>query len=414
MNANRSMTLIGTALVIAAAGGSDTATAGIDGSGIITLTPKVTRGPVSGFGSVYVNGVRYNTNSAVFLIDGSLGSESDLAVGQVVTVLGTVDDEGTTGTAHLVTFEDRVEGPISSIDADANRMSVMGQTVLVGMDTVFALSGSGAGMSHLNIDDVVEVSGYVDSNGAIVAASVRSGDASGEYDLTGTVGSVDAGAMRLTVNGLGVDFGAAGLFGLPDAMPRAGDTVEVIGNGYDESGTFVASRIYGAEEGFAGISGVAAEIDGVVTGFHTLSEFDLSGTRVRLTWHTRYVNDWVFGLSRDRRVQVRGVIEDDGVVVADEIIFDVGATEVLSGSVNAVADDYLIVDHRLVRVTPETIYLDESELDDRRFHIGSVRRGNSVEVRGYGSAGMLNATMLTRVDNEGTYDDEDDHDSTDD
>lgn len=408
MNASRSMTTIATAIVIAAIGSSGTATAGIDGGGITAPKPKVSVGPVTGFGSIYVNGVRYDTGSALFLIDGALGSESDLAVGQIVSLLGTVNDDGDTGTAYLVTFEDIVDGPISAIDVDADRMTVMGQTVLVNTDTLFELSGQAADFASLSVDDLVEVSGYVDSQGRVIAASIRVGNASGEFDLNGTVDAVDSDAMRLTVNGLSVDISAAGLYGLSTELPRPGDTVEIVGSGYDETGAFVASRVYAGNAGLAAVSGVEADIEGVITGFHSLSEFDLGGTRVRLTWDTDYVNDWVFGLMRDRKVRVNGVLDVTGTLVADQIVFEKLAKERLAGTVDAIAGDYLVVGSRLVRVLPETKYKDDSELDERQFNIGSVRTGDPVEIRGHGSAELLHATLLRRVD------DDDDDDSDDD
>lgn len=408
MNASRSMTSICTAIVIAAIGSSGTATAGIDGGGITEPKPKVTKGPVAGFGSIYVNGVRYDTDVALFLIDGALGSESDLAVGQIVSVLGTVNDDGNTGTAYLVTFEDIVDGPISAIDVDANRMTVMGQTVLVNAETVFDMSSQGAEFASLGVNDLVEVSGYVDSQGRVIAASIRAGNASGEFDLNGTVESVDSDAMRFTVNGLSVDMSAAGLFGLGTELPRPGDTVEIVGSSFDETGAFVASRVYAGNAGLATISGVEADVEGVITGFHSLSEFDLGGTRVRLTWDTEYVNDWIFGLVPDRKVRVSGVLDATGTLVADEIVFEKLAKEELAGTVAAIAGDYLVVGSRLVRVMPETKYKDDSDLDERQFNIGSVRTGDPVEICGHGSAELLHATLLRRVD------DEDDDDSDDD
>lgn len=407
MNANRSMTLIGAAIAVTAAGSSGTATAGIDGSGIVNPESTVSRGTVSGFGSIYVSGVRYNTDAALFLIDGALGSEADLSVGQIVSVLGTVNDDGMTGTAHLVLFEDVVEGPVSSIGSD--RLVVMGQTVLVDADTVFDLTGQGYGLDSLHVDDVVEVSGHVDSEGRVVATSIRPGNRSGEFDLTGTIDAVDPQEMRFTINGLAVDYRSAGLFGLGGGWPRAGDAVEIIGSDYDASGAFVAARIYGGGAELANISGVEADVNGVITGFPSLTEFDLGGTRVRLTWDTEYVNDWIFGLSRDRKVRVKGIVDDGGILVADEIVFEKLPKEALAGRVDAIAGDYLVVNSRLVRVLPDTKYRDDSETDERRFNIDSVRAGDRVEIRGHGSADALNATLLRRVD-----DDDYDHTSDDD
>ena len=100
------MTMVGTAVVLAVGGSNITALAGIDAGG----APVTSRGSVTQCSSIYVNGVRYDTDQAVFVIDGELGQESNLHAGQVVTVFGSVDPDGTNGTAHLVVFENTVKG----------------------------------------------------------------------------------------------------------------------------------------------------------------------------------------------------------------------------------------------------------------------------------------------------------------
>ena len=93
-------------------GESDGGVAGIGGSGYVSS------GTVTGFGSVYVNGVKFETDTTVFDIDDSgSGSQDDLAIGMVVTVNGTVNDDGVTGTADSISFDDQLQGPVSNITA---------------------------------------------------------------------------------------------------------------------------------------------------------------------------------------------------------------------------------------------------------------------------------------------------------
>ena len=47
---------------------------------------NVTVGVVTGFGSVYVNGCEYETDSASISVDGQSATEDDLSVGDVVEV----------------------------------------------------------------------------------------------------------------------------------------------------------------------------------------------------------------------------------------------------------------------------------------------------------------------------------------
>ena len=82
---------------------------GIEGTGFAM-------GTVTGFGSVIVNGITFNTNTTTFTIDGRPGTQADLRVGDVVSVVGPINAGSATGTATSVTFDDNVEGPVESID----------------------------------------------------------------------------------------------------------------------------------------------------------------------------------------------------------------------------------------------------------------------------------------------------------
>ena len=69
---------------------------GIGGTGISST------GTIDGFGSIFVNGVEYETGDSEILLDGQSASESSLRLGMVVTVRGTINDDGLTGTAEQV------------------------------------------------------------------------------------------------------------------------------------------------------------------------------------------------------------------------------------------------------------------------------------------------------------------------
>jgi CHASE2 domain-containing sensor protein len=71
--------------------------------------------------------------------------EADLRVGQVVRIEGRVNEDGVTGTANSITFDDEVEGPVQSLDLAANRLVVLGQTVQVSADTSLTTTSCRAG-----------------------------------------------------------------------------------------------------------------------------------------------------------------------------------------------------------------------------------------------------------------------------
>ncbi|NNE45939.1 MAG: hypothetical protein HKN37_04680, partial [Rhodothermales bacterium] len=157
-------------------------------------------GPISTFGSIVTNGVRYDTASATFTVNDASGSEDDLRVGQIVTVKGTISDDGTTGTANEVIFDDTVKGPVASIDLVAGSLVVLGQTVRVSPDTSFDDSFSPASLDGVAVAQIVEVSGQFDANGNIVATRIEPKPAGTQYEVHGTVSNLDTGNMRFNLS----------------------------------------------------------------------------------------------------------------------------------------------------------------------------------------------------------------------
>ena len=82
---------------------------GIQGSG--RTSPATVVGPITGFGSIFVNGVEYATSGAQVRIDGQAATESQLRVGQVVTLKATQNEDGRTGVANEVAFVVTRRGP---------------------------------------------------------------------------------------------------------------------------------------------------------------------------------------------------------------------------------------------------------------------------------------------------------------
>ena len=102
-------------------------------------------GVITGFGSVFVNGVRYETENARIISadDDSVILENPsnaqlqavLGVGQVITVRGTRTDDSN-GVANSIRFDDELVGAISSVSAGDGSFVVLGQTVSVTPDTI--------------------------------------------------------------------------------------------------------------------------------------------------------------------------------------------------------------------------------------------------------------------------------------
>src|SRR5256884_4551270 len=148
-------TIVAAAILLLASCGGPTQLGGIQGSG----SPVVAYGPIAGFGSIFVNGVEYATSNAQIRIDDQPGTESQLLVGQVVTVVGSVNSDGTTGTATQVTSSGDVAGTIKQIDTVGGTFVVLGQNFRVSRSTLFDDNIPTARSARLQGGHHLEVSG---------------------------------------------------------------------------------------------------------------------------------------------------------------------------------------------------------------------------------------------------------------
>lgn len=362
-------------------------------------------GPISTFGSVVVNGVRYDTSAATFTVDDNPGTEDDLQVGDVVIVRGTIDDNGTTGTADEVLFDDLVKGPVASIDAVTSSLIVLGQTVLVRPDTSFDDSFNPASLDGVSIGQIVEVSGQVDANGAIVATRIEPKPAGTQLEVHGTVSALDTNNQRFNLNDLVVDYSAAMLDNFPGGQITEGDFVEAKGTNLGGNGELLATQV----ELEALVPGVAegdrVEIEGFITRFVSAQDFDVAGQPVTTTGATLFEGGDAGDLGLNIKVEAEGDINASGVLVATKIDIRrakaVRATALLD-SVDAATDSVVLLGIT-VTIDALTRIEDKSDADVSPLTVADLNAGDYAEVRGdefpAGSGDIL-ATIFEREDPE--------------
>ncbi len=403
MRTNRILPTAGIAMVLVASGSIHDALAGINAGG----APTTSKGTVSRFSSIYVNGVRYNTDQTVFLIDGELGYESDLRVGQVVTVFGSIDAGGTTGTADLVIYEDAVEGPVTGIDPQLSQFTVLGQTIIVDDDTSYSFREGADSLSDLRDDDIVQVSGHTNADGVVVATHIGSAAATDGFDVTGTVTSISNDTYQLSIGGLDVDFSAANIYGLAGGIPNVGQQIEVTGS--YASGRFVAESISSAPRAISAAAGDQVEIEGLVTDYVSPWNFEVDGVPVSIGWRTQFEGGWLFHVVPNAKLEVEGNFSSDGRLMADTVQFERTGSDRIEGRVENVFGDEVVVGGMTIRVDIETEYEDNDVTDVHRFGIGDLRTGDYIRVRSYSDGGEAIATRLER-----SFSSDDDDDESDD
>lgn len=213
-------------LMTACSGGGGTSAGG--------PTPAVASGEIEALGSVVVNGIRFDTDSAEIEVENEVaGGFDDLQVGMRVEVEGNINNDDATGIATAVRFEDDLEGPITGV-ADstiglAKTMTVLGRTVRVedGLtafdDSDPAFTFSALGPASIGI--VVEVSGHDLDDGSLQATFIRrKGDdlttflaAGGELEIKGTIADLQPTIGTFQIGTLVIDFSGAILLNLENA-----------------------------------------------------------------------------------------------------------------------------------------------------------------------------------------------------
>jgi hypothetical protein len=327
-----------------------------------------------------VNGVRFETGGAVVTLDGQPGSEAQLRVGQVVRIAGTRSSNGREGDASSIDFDDAVQGPVESVDPTAGTLVVLGQEVRVDELTSFDDRFDPASFAGVAVGAIVEVSGFRDANGVIRATRIEPKDANDPFEVTGTVANHDAAAKHFDIGGLSVDYSAAQLDDLPGGAPDNGLLVEVKGRTFD-NGVLLATRVEGKRDDMD--DNMDAEIEGVITRFASVTDFDVNSRRVTTNSSTRFEDGTSADLALGVRVEVEGDVRD-GVLVAEKVKFEREADLRVSaeiGSIEAAAGTFTVLGIT-VQTNAGTRFEDKTDAQVRPFDLRSLRVGDFVEVRG--------------------------------
>jgi hypothetical protein len=259
-----------------------------------------------------VDGVPYATQGAAVEIDNAPGSQSQLRVGDIVTVSGSVEPGQARATAEQISFSSNVRGPVSSVDASAGTFLVLGQTVRVTATTIFAATPSPASLTGLRAGDVVEISGFGTSLGEVVASRIDVKAATGALRVTGSIQALNTARHTFRINSLDVDFRSAEI----DGSLSDGATAAVEGPKLSSSASLQASRV-AVQPAIRSEPGSEGRIDGIITNFPSNTYFEVNGLPVLINAQTRVNPNVHLGL--DVGVKITGQFDSNGVLVADHV-----------------------------------------------------------------------------------------------
>ncbi len=378
-------------LPIAGCGGGSSSDSPAEPAGV----PGFARGVITAKGSVFVNGIEYDTSAATVTLDNLSGDDSGLAVGMIVDIKGHIDTATGLGTADAIVYACSIDGTIDaeSIDPVAGTFEVFGQAILTDLTTVYDDTTGLAGTNPLVAGDRVEISG-TRKGSSILASRVELKNGSGEdFKLRGTVSSLTGSGFNLTLEG-GTVF-AITYTGTLEAGIANGSTVKIETSSAPTglSLSVAADKIEAAYE-LSAEDGDRIEVEGIVSGFTAGSPttFTVDGIAVSAS------SALATGVSDGIEVQVEGTMSGS-VLVATSIEISESADLELKGVVTAPnpATGTFKLNGATVYTGPETIFVDDSDTPVALFGIDDFAAGNTVELKGYiDDASRLFAAKIER------------------
>ena len=344
----------------------------------------IASGRITAFASIFVNNRELFIDNATVTIDGQPGSGADLKLGQVVFVRGVFDSEFPTGDATEVEFMDIVEGPVSSIDSDEGRLLVLGQSIRTDPDTIIALLSGPGSLDDLDVDDRIEVSGFVNADGEVLASRIEQLIAGSQHEVTGTVDNL-AGNF-FTLNALTVNFsGGTTLINFPSGSIAEGDVVEAKGSAFGENGELLALSLE-FQEGLTTSEHEVGEFEGLITDFTSAGAFSVAGTRVSTNELTIFTGGGPANLTANTSVEVLGQFDNDGILLADQVTIR-GTRIRIEGPVDSASATELRVFAIPVGVVSNTRLKDKSALHLKPFELNDFYTGDFAEIRSFKNPG---------------------------
>lgn len=340
----------------------------------VAATGSYTSGAISGFGSIIVNGVRFDDSSAqVFDDDGNRRGSDDLKLGAHVEIEASrIDRSGGSGTATVIRYGSEIVGPVTAVSTSG--FSLLGQTVEVTSTTVFDDSLAG-GLTALTTGLVVEIHAQWDAARSVyVASRIEDKLNATSYKLRGTVANLDTTARTFSIGGAVLNYGTATT--VPTTLAN-GAWVRVNLQTTPSNGQWLVSN-FGNESRSRGDHS-EAEIKGIITAWTSATQFSVDGLAVDAT--SASFREGTAGVVLGARVEVEGAIVN-GVMVATKVHLEDqsgrgrGEDYELHGSVSALNTSAKTFSLRglTVSYSANTTWKDGSE--------SQLANGSRVEVKG--------------------------------
>ncbi|RUO76937.1 DUF5666 domain-containing protein [Idiomarina seosinensis] len=379
MRFSKSLIALALSTSLTACGGSDSseptgsnppATGGGGDSG----SSVYSEGVITGFGSVYVNGQRYRSGNANIAVGNNpAAEEADLKVGMVVSVAASSAGDGEDPEASDIRYEEHLQGAVTFIDTEQETLDVLGQQVVFNDLTEF----DGTELSTLAVGDIVEVSGYINDDGDFYATRIELETDADEFNIKGTISSLDTDAQTFAINALTINYSGAEFDDMSADDLADGLYVKVEGENFDEeTTTLTATTIENKEQNLDDIDDVdEIKIAGIVSDYNEAEGvFTVNRYTFNVNDETEFEDGPASRLANGVRVKVEAEVENEQLF-AEEIEFIAkDARQKTEGQVESVDTDNqtFVINGITFTVEDDTTYLDTSGQGARQFNFADI------------------------------------------
>lgn len=377
------------AMLIGLAGCNGSGTNVADGGGI--GGSGISFGVITGFGSVIVNGKRFDTDDAIIVVDGIETTQAALTEGMVARVEGEWTANGE-GVANRVEYDDDIRGPVQgAVQYDAlsgqGSMTVLGQLVRFNRQSVFR----GTSPTTVGAGDYLRISGWYQESGELIASLVQSIGVfidGNDAEVNGFIRNLDTALQQFLIGDVPVSWDSATEIAMGDgrdSLLPADDGVFVEVEGHFVNGVLEAGKIK-REDGrnrIRATSGDDIDLEGPISSRDAAGRtLVIHGVTVRITDSTQFRDTLTENqLQNGLRVEVQGEWNGAQELIARVIDSRAPDSEIEASilTITDPANRVLNVGGIRVLVVSRTLLTDD---DDDHLTFTDLRAGDFLEVIG--------------------------------
>ncbi len=350
-------------------------------------------GGVSGLGSVVVEGTLYEESATTTRLL-ELDPAAPASITSVAIRLG-MQAQLSFDASQLIKQVRIAPTLIGAVDRKGSDfVVVVGQTVKLNTSVVVVYEGLSS-LTELEVGDRLEVHGYLDASGQIIATRIERLDPSlsTQTRVTGTISSVQASGTRLQVGELLLDLAGATL--LPSGtVPATGQRVFAWSANAPVAGRLTPKTV-GFDTNVAGTDLLRA--GGVIRSFdRTGARFRIGALQVDFSGAVLYINGNSANLADSQVVRVKGQASN-GLLRATEISFLRTGEDSFTELAGTVGD---LISTASFKVRGATVDASAATVVFKNGNSGNLVNGSLIKVEGRVVEGIVKASRVEFVTSE--------------